>query len=83
MKSKTKSNAADAKQVAGRKATAVGAQVNPIVVAFAHRFKQWRRDQKKTVRQVACDLGMSGSIICEWENCQRYPAIRILAAGAD
>ena len=79
MKNKTKLNVADdRRKVVGKTTALAGGQANPIVMAFAHRLSQWRRQQKKTVRQVASDLGMSGSIISEWENCQRYPSVNAL-----
>ena len=45
---------------------------NPLVRAFALRFRQWRREQGRTLRQVATDLDMSIGTISEWENCKRY-----------
>ena len=48
---------------------------NPLVRAFALRFRQWRREQGRTLRQVATDLDMSIGTISEWENCKRYPYV--------
>ncbi len=53
---------------------------NPIVQAFAQRLRQWRYEQSKTLRQVADDLGVSISIVSEWENCHRFPAAKTLQA---
>ena len=80
MKSKTKSNAADGQQVAVRKARQRELKGTPIVVAFARRLRRWRREQKKSVRQVAKDLGVSAAIVSEWENCNRFPSVMTLQA---
>ena len=53
---------------------------NPIVQAFARRFRQWRHEQNKTIKNVAGDLGMSTAIISEWENCMRFPSVKTLQA---
>ena len=51
---------------------------NPLVCLFAHRFRQWRIEHNKTLKQVADDLGMSIAIVSEWENCNRFPTIKTL-----
>ena len=51
---------------------------NPVVQAFASRFRQWRLEHGKTLKQVASDLGVSMGIVSEWENCNRFPSVKTL-----
>lgn len=76
MKSKSKSIVTHGRKDAGEKAMELSEMDNPIVQAYALRFRQWRREHNKTLKQVATDLGMSIAIISEWENCNRFPSVK-------
>lgn len=47
---------------------------NPLVRAFAERLIRWRQEQHLTLKNVADDLGVSVSIVCEWEHGRRFPS---------
>jgi transcriptional regulator with XRE-family HTH domain len=47
---------------------------NPIVSAFGTRLHAWRKTNDLTLKEVAQSLGLSISIICEWENLRRFPS---------
>ena len=48
---------------------------NPLVKAFAARLSNWRKDEGKTLKQMATALDLSISIICEWEHGRRFPSV--------
>lgn len=80
MKSKTKADVTDGQHVAVRKVRQQELAENPIVVAFGRRLRQWRRENSKSLKQVALDLGVSVAIVSEWENCHRFPAVKTFQA---
>ena len=47
----------------------------PVVKVFAARLKEWRRDAGLPLKHVARDLGVSLSIVSEWENGNRFPSV--------
>lgn len=48
---------------------------NPLVRAFASRVKRWRQEKGLTLKDVAVELGLSVSIVCEWEHGNRFPSV--------
>jgi len=56
---------------------------NPLVQAFAQRLKKWRQGKGLTLAEVSADTGFSTSVICEWENGHRFPAVLHLTALAE
>lgn len=78
MKSKRKLGVARNRQKAEAPSRERGGIDNPIVQMFARRFRQWRREQNKMLKEVASDLGLSMAIVSEWENCHRFPSVKTL-----
>lgn len=48
---------------------------NPLVKIFATRLMKWRQAEGKTLKDIASDLELSVSIICEWEHGRRFPSV--------
>lgn len=46
-----------------------------VIRAFAHRLREWRVGAGLPLKHVARDLGVSVSIVCEWEHGHRFPSI--------
>ena len=46
-----------------------------VIKAFAHRLREWRQEAGLPLKHVARDLGVSVSIVCEWEHGHRFPSI--------
>lgn len=42
---------------------------------LARRLKEWRTEAGLPLKHVARDLGVSVSIVCEWEHAHRFPSI--------
>ena len=53
---------------------------NPLVQAFAVRLMEWRQGKGLTLKTMASKLGVSVSIICEWEHGCRFPSVQHLMA---
>lgn len=51
-----------------------------VAKSFARRLKEWRREAGLPLKHVARDLGVSVSIVCEWEHAHRFPSISNLEA---
>jgi transcriptional regulator with XRE-family HTH domain len=52
-----------------------GHVVQGVVQVFARRMKEWRKDQGLPLKHVAKELGVSVSIVSEWENGNRFPSV--------
>ncbi len=55
-----------------------GSSLHPpgtVIKAFAHRLREWRQGAGLPLKHVARDLGVSVSIVCEWEHGHRFPSI--------
>lgn len=48
---------------------------NPLVRAFAGRVKRWRKEKGMTLKNIADELDLSVSIVCEWEHGNRFPSV--------
>ncbi len=48
---------------------------NPLVRAFAGRVKRWRQEKRMTLKNIADELDLSVSIVCEWEHGNRFPSV--------
>ena len=48
---------------------------NPLVRAFAVRLLEWRKTEHRTLKEVAAELDLSISIVCEWEHGRRFPSV--------
>lgn len=48
---------------------------NPLVMAFATRLRAWRLDKGIHLKAIATEVGVSVSIVCEWEHARRFPSI--------
>ncbi len=46
---------------------------NPLILSFAARLHDWRARVRRGLKVVAADLGVSISIVSEWENGRRFP----------
>ncbi len=46
-----------------------------VAESFARRLKEWRREAGLPLKHVARDLGVSVSIVCEWEHAHRFPSV--------
>ena len=53
---------------------------NPLVLTFARNLGRWRRGKGYTLKDVATELDMSISIVCEWEHGRRFPSAGHLLA---
>ena len=53
---------------------------NPLVRCFAVRLLNWRKAEGRTLKEVAAELDLSISIICEWEHGRRFPSVDHLQA---
>jgi len=51
-----------------------------VVDDFSHRLKEWRASRKLPLKHVARDLGVSVSIVSEWEHGNRFPSVTNLEA---
>ena len=51
---------------------------NPLTKVFSQRLREWRGDNGKKLREMASDLGVSLSIVSEWEHCHRFPSVKHL-----
>jgi len=51
-----------------------------VIKAFARRVRDWRLEAGLPLKHVARDLGVSVSIVCEWEHGNRFPSIAHLEA---
>jgi transcriptional regulator with XRE-family HTH domain len=51
-----------------------------LVGAFSMRLKSWRAGQGFPLKRVAKDLGVSISIVSEWEHGHRFPSASNLEA---
>ena len=45
---------------------------------FAERLRVWRHTRNLLLKKVAGDLGVSVSVLSQWENGHRYPTLRNL-----
>jgi hypothetical protein len=52
-------------------------------LAFGPRLRKWRQGQELPLKHVADDLGVSISVLSQWERGLRYPSIRNLARVAE
>jgi transcriptional regulator with XRE-family HTH domain len=52
----------------------------PIAKAFARRLRDWRTAQRLPLKHVARELGVSISIVSEWEHAHRFPSMLNLEA---
>jgi ribosome-binding protein aMBF1 (putative translation factor) len=50
---------------------------------FSRNLRDWRRRRGDKLSTVADGLGLSVSIICEWEHCHRFPSAENLQKLAD
>lgn len=50
------------------------------VRSFAHRLKQWRQSRGLPLKHIARELGVSISIVSEWEHGHRFPSAANLEA---
>ena len=48
---------------------------NPLVRAFAGRVMRWRKEKGLTLKDIARELDLSVSIVCEWEHGNRFPSV--------
>ena len=53
---------------------------SPVVRAFAKRLNDWRRQTGLPLKRVAQDVGVSVSIVSEWEHMHRFPSLANLEA---
>ncbi len=51
-----------------------------VVDAFSIRLREWRATQGFPLKRVAKDLGVSISIVSEWEHGHRFPSVSNLEA---
>lgn len=51
---------------------------NPLIQKFAVRLRKWRKEQRKPLKEVAADLGVSIAIVSEWEHGHRFPSVKHL-----
>lgn len=51
-----------------------------VVDDFSQRLRDWRASRKLPLKHVARDLGVSVSIISEWEHGNRFPSVTNLEA---
>jgi DNA-binding transcriptional regulator YiaG len=51
-----------------------------VVDAFSIRLKEWRAKEGLPLKRVAQDLGVSISIVSEWEHGHRFPSVTNLEA---
>ena len=56
---------------------------NPLVRAFATRLRQWRQEKGQTLKVIAAGMGVSVTILCEWEHGDRFPSVDHLMALAE
>jgi len=56
---------------------------SPTVRSFARRLRQWRELKGLPLKHMAKELGVSISIISEWEHGHRFPSAATLAALAE
>ena len=45
-----------------------------LTAAFSSRLKAWRTENGLTLQIVAKGMGVSTSIVCEWEHGTRFPS---------
>lgn len=50
---------------------------------FAKRVRAWRAEQGLPLKHVAADMGVSISVVSQWERAQRFPSLRNLEKIAD
>ena len=53
---------------------------SPVIRAFAGRMRTWRQESGFPLKRVAKDLGVSVSIVSEWEHGHRFPSVGNLEA---
>ena len=63
-----------------RKNHVVRAGTASVVDHFSQRLREWRASQKLPLKHVARDLGVSVSIVSEWEHGNRFPSVTNLEA---
>gem|GEM_PF-7060553 len=56
---------------------------SPTVRSFARRLRQWRELKGLPLKHMAKELGVSISIISEWEHGHRFPSAANLEALAE
>lgn len=52
----------------------------PAVKTLARRLRAWRTGEKLPLKYVARELGVSISIVSEWEHGHRFPSVSNLEA---
>ena len=65
---------------APKKRVPVTNSLNPLVIAFGTRLHEWRTERHLTLKEVAGALGVSISIVSEWERGHRFPSVDHLYA---
>ena len=53
-------------------------QDNPLAQAFCARITAWRKESGLTLKVASEQLGLSLSLICEYEHCRRFPSVEHL-----
>lgn len=56
---------------------------NPLVRALASRLTAWRKEQGLPLKAVSAAMGVSVSIISQWEHGHRFPTAENLHALAE
>ena len=56
--------------------------VQKVQTIFGANLSTWRRDNGLRLKDVAAGVGVSPSIVCEWEHGNRFPSARHLDAVA-
>ena len=66
-----------------RRTTRNGKTRRPITAIFGDRLREWRKEQGFPLKHVAQDLGVSVSVVSQWERGLRFPSARNLDRLAD
>ena len=53
---------------------------SPLAKALAVRLKQWRHDEGLTFKAMSAKMGVSITVICDWEHANRFPDVMNLWA---
>ena len=69
-----------AKQGIGTNTISRSENVTTMIVAFATRIREWRIQNGRLLKEVAGEIGVSTSIVCEWEHAHRFPSLEHLEA---
>ncbi len=55
-------------------------QTSRTIQSFARRLREWRQGRGLPLKHIAKELGVSISIISEWEHGHRFPSVANLEA---